>query len=98
MKGKIEFEFDECLEREFAEGYMEVIGKMLHMFHFVDSVCETKVVDDEPKRDKYDIHFNEKFCVQVEAKNEDEAYELAKAKKGNILFYETEFVHADRGE
>jgi hypothetical protein len=95
MKGVIEFEFDEYLENEFAEEYLQVITKMLYMFHFVASVDTTKLVDEK----EYLVDYVEKYCKTVKANNPEEARKkVLEERQGETLYFETNLHRIEEGD
>lgn len=96
MRLRLEIELGNGYDQEDYREFASDLTRMIHRFAMVEEVIEQHLYEPEPPKKKYEIHFNEKFCIGVEADSEDEAYELAKAKKGQVCYYETEFVHADR--
>lgn len=89
MKAVIEFEFDECLEDEFAKNYLDTVKNVFHLFHFVDSVTKCELVDER----EYLVDYNEKYCKSVMARNEEHARQLVvDDRKGDTLYYSIETV------
>lgn len=92
MKAVIEFEFDECLEDEFAKNYLETVGNMFHLFHFVESVTKCEIVDER----EYLVDYNEKYCKAVMARNADEARELViNQRMGKTLYHNIDTVSVE---
>lgn len=97
MRLKLEIELAKGYDSEDYRSLASDLNHIIHRLAMVEGITEQQLFVPEPPKKKYEIHFNEKFCIEVEADSEDEAYETAKAKKGQILYYETELVHADTG-
>jgi hypothetical protein len=85
MRGIIEFDFDECVDREFAEEYIKTINQMLYMFHFVDGVTKADIQEDAIE---YLVDYNDCYAKSIRATSEDEARRLVlDEKQGDTLYF-----------
>lgn len=92
MKAVIEIELQDDVDKEFLEEYLQVISKMLHMFHFVESVRKCDIVNER----EYLVDYNEKYCKTVMARDEEHARQLViDERRGDTLYYNIETVSVE---
>lgn len=92
MKAVIEIALQDDVDKEFLEEYLRAITKMLHMFHFVESVHRCEVVDER----EYLVDYSEKYCKTVMARDEEHARQLViDERRGDTLYYNIETISVE---